>query len=115
MREEFPGITDDTERLAFYVQHYETMKRGQADACGGVGMAFGLFPIMHLQVPEPPSGATQTHPIPQPVATLPKHGKYCHRGNIGYRHKGGDYGSLIWWGHSCATNAQLPREILLQI
>jgi hypothetical protein len=32
MREEFLEITDDAERLAFYGQHYETIKRGQADA-----------------------------------------------------------------------------------
>jgi len=32
MREEFLEITDDAERLAFYAQHYETIKRGQADA-----------------------------------------------------------------------------------
>jgi hypothetical protein len=32
MREEFLEITDDAERFIFYMQHYETMKRGQADA-----------------------------------------------------------------------------------
>jgi len=32
MREEFLGITDDAEMLAFYAQHYETIQRGQADA-----------------------------------------------------------------------------------
>jgi hypothetical protein len=32
MREGFLEIADDAERLAFYAQHYETIKRGQADA-----------------------------------------------------------------------------------
>jgi len=32
LRDGFLEITDDVERLAFYAQHYETIKRGQADA-----------------------------------------------------------------------------------
>ena len=32
MMEEFLEITDDAEMFVFYRQHYETIKRGQADA-----------------------------------------------------------------------------------
>ena len=67
-----------------------------------------------LAIPKPNTGSSSsTHQIPASGKTLPKHGKYYRKENIGCHHKSGDDGSLIKWRHSCAVEAQLLRETLI--
>lgn len=68
MKEEFLEITDDAERFIFYRQHYETIKRGQADAESSYNYLKLEKEILEYLV----KGESPTYPIHQQPRRAPQ-------------------------------------------